>query len=588
MPIYPHSFIDELRAQADILTVIQEYVSLKRAGANYKGLCPFHAEKTPSFTVNREKGFFHCFGCQAGGDVFKFLELKEGFSFPDAVKHLAGRFGLPLPAIDDERGRSEDAAERESLLKVHEAAAGFFRAQLDEPIGRRARHHLEQRGLTPATIERLGIGFAPARGDALKTFLLERGFPPPVLVRAGLVVERDEGRTIDRFRGRLVFPICRESGAVVAFGCRALDPDQQPKYLNSPETPIYSKGRILYGLHLTRTEVRKLGYAVLVEGYFDFAQVLQGGIGPVVATCGTALTAVQAQLLRRFCGNVVLSFDPDTAGEGAVARSCELLVSQGFRVNVATLPQGFDPDSFVRQHGPQAYQARLKASRPYLEYLLDRAAAAHDLRSDAGRRAFLQAMLQVAARLPDAAERDQFGDRLAHRARITEDVVRAEIRKAAVERRTDVPARAAQGLGALTQAERGLIWALVHDPGAAADAIAELEAREIEDLAAASVIAAARELASTPVGAMPSRLMERLNTGDAQLVAAVASEPAAPAPPADCVRALKRLRCERDRAAVQREIERLQELGTDQHEDEIDRLWAQKKDLLERIEALSA
>ncbi|MBI3262386.1 MAG: DNA primase [Acidobacteria bacterium] len=588
MPVYPQSFIEDLKAQADIVTVAQDYVSLRRAGSSYKGLCPFHSEKTPSFTVNREKGFFHCFGCGAGGDVFKFVELQEGLGFQDAVKHLASRFGLPLPALADDGTSKLDAAERESLLKVHELATAFFRQQLQESGGARARRQLEERGLSGETIERLGVGYAPARGEDLKTHLTGAGFPVALLARAGLLVQRDDGRTLDRFRGRLVFPISRESGAVVAFGCRALDPDQQPKYLNSPETPIYSKSRVLYGLNITKSEMRRLGYAIIVEGYFDFAQVVQAGVTPVVASCGTALTPSQAHLLRRFATSAVLSFDPDAAGQGAAARSCELLVTQGFKVNVAILPGGLDPDSFVKANGARAYQELIRASQPYLDYLLDRTAARHDLRSDTGRRSFLGDMLQVAARLPDATARDQFADRLAMKARITEEVVRAEIRKAAVERRTTVTTREVPNLGKLTQAEKGLIWALVHDAAAALDALGELDEPDLQDLPSQSVLRAGLVLAQSPVASVPSLLLERLSTGEAQLVAAIAAEAAAPASPAECVRALKRLHCERERAAVQREIDRLQDLGADQNDQQIDQLWQRKRDLMEQIEALRA
>ena len=236
-------------------------------------------------------------------------------------------------------------------------------------------------------------------------------------------------------------PICRDTGSVIAFGGRAMDADQVPKYLNSPETAIYSKGRTLYGLNLSKAAIRKLGFAVLVEGYFDFAQVFRTDAAPVVASCGTALTPQQAQLLRRFTTKIVLSFDPDAAGQGAAVRSCELLVAEGFDVNVVMLDKGEDPDTFIRRKGAAQYRERLRSSRPYLEYLLDQAAAGLDFEHDENRRQFLDKMLTVAARIPDAAARDQFADRIAHKARITEDVVRAEIRKAAVNRRTDVTAR---------------------------------------------------------------------------------------------------------------------------------------------------
>jgi DNA primase len=585
MPLYPHSFIEELRAQADIAQVIQDHVSLKRVGRTLKGLCPFHAEKTPSFHVDREKGFFHCFGCGVGGDIFKFLELHEKVGFQDAVKMLAQRVGLPLPELT--AADEGDAAAREALLKMHEAAEAYFRESLGTPAGARARQQLQERGITTSTIEALGLGYAPPARDGLKRRLLSLGFDPPSIVRSGLAVERDDGQIVDRFRGRLMVPIARDTGSIVAFGGRAMEPDQQPKYLNSPETPIYSKSRTVYGLHLTKPAIRKSGYAVIVEGYFDFAQVVQETGLPVVASCGTALTTPQAQLLRRFTSKVVLSFDPDAAGQGAAARSCELLVAEGFQVNVAILPAGDDPDTFIRRHGGRQYADQLRASRPYLEYLLDRAATAHDLRNDDSRREFLNQMLGVAARIPDAAARDQFADRLSHKARITEDVVRTEIRKAAVDRRTAVTRREVPSFGQLKPAERGLIWAFLHEPGEAAAALGELEGDDVEGLASAPILAAARALAESGDTGFPGALLERLSGEEAQIVTAIASEPVAPAPPADCARALKRLRYERERAAVQREIDRLQELGADEYGGAIDSLWERKKDLLHRIETLS-
>src|SRR6478672_2304612 len=260
MPLFPQQFIDDLRLQANIVQVVQEYVPLKRAGRTYKGLCPFHGEKTPSFHVDPDKGFFHCFGCHAGGDVFKFLELHEKVAFPEAVKLLAQKFGVSLPELEDGGGdqNRRDAALRETLLRVHEVAAGYFREQLASAAGARARQQLKDRGLFPKTIEQLGVGFAPQSRDGLKTRLIDQGFSLPVLLQSGLIVQRDTGDTLDRFRNRLMVPICRDTGAVIAFGGRQMDPDQGgPKYLNSPETPIYSKSRTLYGLNLTKGLIRK-------------------------------------------------------------------------------------------------------------------------------------------------------------------------------------------------------------------------------------------------------------------------------------------------------------------------------------------
>jgi DNA primase len=297
MGLFPQPFIDDLKQHADIVVVIQDYVSLKKTGATFKGLCPFHGEKTPSFHVNRDKGFFHCFGCGAGGDVFKFLELRENVAFPDAVRMLAQRFGLTLPELEQSDEQRTNTAERESLLKVHDAAATWFRQQLSSPAGARIRTQIVDRGVTDATSEVLGLGFAPR--DGLKEALLGQGFSQGLLLRAGLLVQRDDGTVVGRFRNRLMIPIRRETGSVIAFGGRAVDAEQQPKYLNSPETPIYSKSRTLYGLNLSKSAIRESGFVILVEGYFDFAQVYQAGFHAIVASCGTALTPSQAQQLRR-------------------------------------------------------------------------------------------------------------------------------------------------------------------------------------------------------------------------------------------------------------------------------------------------
>jgi DNA primase len=585
MSLFPQRFIDDLKHQADILVVIQDYVSLKKTGATYKGLCPFHGEKTPSFHVNRDKGFFHCFGCGVGGDVFKFLELHEKVGFADSVKQLAQRFGVALPEMEETDEQRASTAERETLLKVHESAAAWFRQQLASNAGVRIRRQIEARGITDATGQALGLGFAPNSRDAMKSALVTEGFSQGVLLRAGLLVQRDDGTVIDRFRNRLMIPICRETGSVIAFGGRAVDPDQQPKYLNSPETPIYSKGRTLYGVNLSKNAIRQRKFAILVEGYFDFAQVYQAGFQGVVASCGTALTPQQAQQLRRFTDKVVLSFDPDTAGQGAAAKSCEMLVAEGFAVNVAVLPVGDDPDTFVRKHGAPGYAERLEHSTPYLDYLLDRTAANHDLHTDAGRVNFLGDMLPVAGRIPDAAMRDRFADRLAFKARVTDEVVRAEIRKAVVQRQPALTNREVPSFGQVTKAEKGLIWLLVHQPEDALGALVTLDGPDLDGLASRSVLDLARKL-NDDKGFSPSALLERLTMVDAQLVTAIASEGEAHVSDAhECVRSLKCRRWERESAAIQRDIDRLQEAGGGAGE-KLQELLVRKYDVVRRIKAL--
>ncbi|HVH28671.1 MAG TPA: DNA primase [Vicinamibacterales bacterium] len=588
MGLFPQQFIDDLKLQANIVQIVQEYVPLRRAGTTFKGLCPFHSEKTPSFHVNPDRGFFHCFGCGAGGDVFKFLELHEKVGFADAVKMLAQKLGVALPAPDEGSDDNRDTGVRESLLKMHEIAASYFREQLASPAGGRARQQLAERGVEARTIDRLELGYAPSSRDALKSRLLKQGFAPAVVNQSGLVSQRDNGEVVDRFRNRLMVPICRETGSVIAFGGRAMDADQVPKYVNSSETAIYSKSRTLYGLNLTKSAIRQLGYAVIVEGYFDFAQLVQTEAAPAVASCGTALTTHQAQLLRRFTSKVVLSFDPDAAGQGAAARSCELLVKEGFEVNVVILDGGEDPDTFIRRKGAEEYRRRLRSSRPYLEYLRDRAASGLNFGDPETQRTFLAQMLALAAWLPEPAMRDQFADKVAHTARITAEVVQAEFRKIAARRQTTLAATELPSLGEVKKAEMALIWWLIQRPAEALEVLETLEDEDLRALAARRVFELARSLQTETPERLPSALIQRLSTVDAQLVTKIASEPAPPATLVDeCVRAMKRLRFDRERAAIQREIDRLQELGATQHGNEIDNLWQRKKDLLHRIEDLT-
>jgi DNA primase len=584
MALYSQTFVDDVKHQADIVVVIQDYVSLKKNGANYKGLCPFHGEKTPSFQVNRDKGFFHCFGCGAGGDVIKFLQLHEKIGFHDAVKQLAQRFGMTIPETEQTDDQRASAAEREALLKVHESAAKWFREQLLTPAAARIRRQIADRGINDTTGEAMGLGFAPPSRTALKDELLKQGYSEGLLVRAGLLVQREEGPSVDRFRNRLMIPIRRDTGSVIGFGGRAVDADQQPKYLNSPETPIYSKGRTLYGLDLSKAGIRQKGFGVLVEGYFDFGQVYQAGF-PAVASCGTALTPQQVQQLHRFASKVVLSFDPDTAGQGAAAKSSELFVADGFDVNVAELPAGQDPDTFIRSHGASGYGERLKHSKPYLEYLLDRTAAGYNLNSDEGRVKFLAAMLPTAARIPDAAMRDRFADRLAFKANITDEVVRAKIREAAVQKQTTFATNTIPSLGHVTKAEKALIWCLIHEPETALTALVDLEAADFEELPSRSVLDLARGLNDNR-GFSPSVLLERLNMVEAQLVTGIASEPEPPALSlGSCVGELRRARYERERATVQRAIAQLQTRGAAVG-GELDALLARKGELGRLIQAL--
>ncbi|MBM3771045.1 MAG: DNA primase [Acidimicrobiia bacterium] len=603
MGLYPQSFIDELRLQANILQVVQEYVPLRKAGTNsWKGLCPFHSEKTPSFHVVPDRQFFKCHGCGKGGDVFKFLELHERLTFTEAVRFLAQKFGVALPETTNEDDSRRDAGARESLLKMHEVASAYFREQLEGPAGARARQLIADRGINPSTAQQLGLGFAPPSREGLKARLLKQGFALPAVLQSGLVVQREaqapasgsshgtgsaHGEGVDRFRNRLMIPICRDTGSIIAFGGRAMESDQVPKYLNSPETPIYSKGRILYGLHLTKQAIRKLGYVVLVEGYFDFAQVFQSQAAPVVASCGTALTPYQAELLRRFTTKVVLSYDPDAAGEGAAAKSSELLVKEGFDVNVLVLDRGQDPDTFIQRNGGAAYQARLKASRPYLDYLMDAATRGVKMQDANAQRAFLGKMLAIAAWLPEATARDQFADKVAHRASITAEVVQSEFRKLAAKRQTSLTRAELPGLGEIKPAERALIWWLIQRPIEALPAVVALEEDDLRLLVTRPVLQLAQSLQNLPPEGVPSALIQRLNEQDAELVTGIASEEVAPAKSLEeCVSAVRRLRIDHELAGVQRAIQQLLQ-GAYWNDDDLNALLRKKEELSRQKRSLN-
>ncbi len=433
------SQVDQVRAVADIVKIVGEYVKLRKAGANLMGLCPFHQEKTPSFAVHPVKQIFHCFGCGVGGDVFKFVMLIESLSFPEALERVAEKVGIELRGTVDREAYDASAKERALLYKVHEVAAQFFAVQLASTAeGRAARAYLADRGLADEVVGRFRLGYAPAEGGALTRSLTAAGFSKEVLEKSGLVLHSSEGeRHFDRFRRRIIFPIANDSGKVVAFGGRALG-DEQPKYLNSPETPIYTKGRMLYHLHRAASSIRKLDYAVLVEGYMDCIAVASCGVENVVASCGTSLTESQVRILARHSRRVVVNYDPDSAGVAATERSLTLLLEAGFEVKVLALPEGLDPDSFIRRRGPSAYREALAAAPTYLDYLTERAVARHDLSRPEGKVAAANALMPYIARVPEPLLRAGLASRLAARLGVDDRLLRQELERAAEQRRQEV------------------------------------------------------------------------------------------------------------------------------------------------------
>jgi DNA primase len=448
----PQDIIEEIRRRNDIVEVIAEYLPLKGSGGNYKALCPFHSEKTPSFTVTRPKQIFHCFGCGVGGNIFHFIMKYEHMSFPETVAYLAKRAGITLPKSRFSATSSPLEAHKEQLFGMNELAAKYFhQLLLNSPQGEKARSYLHTRGIDKQSIERFHLGYAPAGWDSLVRYGAERGFQPQMLAEVGLVKARDDGRGFyDRFRDRLMFPICNVMGRVVALGGRLLNNlPEAPKYLNSPETAIYKKGALLYGLHLAKQAIRAEGRVLIVEGYLDLISLFQSGIEHVVATLGTALTRSHVQLLKAYAQEAILLFDGDTAGRSAALRGKEYFLQGHVRyflpsahvsslkgalegdlhAKVVLLPQGHDPDTFVQAAGRDALLAKVREAQPFIEFLLDAEAEGYDLASVQGKLAYVRKLLPLIVNLGNQVERTEYLSELVKRTGVAPVALAAELHK---------------------------------------------------------------------------------------------------------------------------------------------------------------
>jgi DNA primase len=525
----PGDFAYTLKQQADILRIIGDYVKLKKAGAqNYSGLCPFHNEKTPSFSVHGARQFFHCFGCGASGDVFSFIQKIENITFPEAVRAIAQRLNIALPKTTyDSPAAAAQAKLRTALLEIQERACDFFQEYLRRPEGAHARQYLAGRGLNEEMIQAFRIGYAPDSGFLLRDRVKgvfpeevlresgvfswkdgrqpsavpaqeheiprlarnddglaardesgETGEPSTRAPRAGTLAKDDKqargvgsgaaangqrpmARAIySKFRNRVMFPITNESGKIIAFTGRTLSTDEKagPKYLNSPETAIYSKSKVLFNLDHARQAIRELDYAILVEGQMDAISLYAAGFHNVIASSGTAFTELQAKLLGRFSRNVVVNFDPDTAGAKATERTLSLLVEEEFQIKVVTLEPGLDPDLFVRRKGKEAYTEALRNSQPYFDYLIERARAQFPVRSAEGKVKAVNYLLPHIQRVPSRIARDELAREIAHKLRIDSAVLRQELKHAATSRSSAAIKAPAEAQA--TEAEKILIRAL--------------------------------------------------------------------------------------------------------------------------------
>ncbi|PYX28569.1 MAG: DNA primase [Acidobacteria bacterium] len=483
------NFKESLKQQADIVRIVGDYVKLRKAGAqNFSGLCPFHSEKTPSFSVHATRQFYHCFGCGASGDVFSFVQKLENITFPEAVRLIAQKLGVPMPKVAfSSPQEAQDAKVRMALLDVHERAVAFFQECLRRPEGANAREYLKSRGLDPEIVARFKIGYAPDSGFLLRDSL-RREFDEQLLRESGLFswketagseprpasdqphfdgdLSKPEARSsqpsaiYSKFRNRVMFPIANDQGKIIAFTGRTLSSDEKsgPKYLNSPETPIYSNSKVLFNLNHAKEAIRKLDYAILVEGQMDCISVFAAGFQNVIASSGTAFTELQSKLLGRFSKNVVVNFDPDTAGARATERTLALLVEEEFNIKVLTLETGFDPDLFIRRKGKDAYADALKHSQRYFDYLIERARAQFPARTGEGKVKAVNYLLPHIQRVPNRIIRDELAAEISQKLGIDSAVLRQELKHAAgVRSATQVKSPVDSQI---TGAERVLIRAL--------------------------------------------------------------------------------------------------------------------------------
>jgi DNA primase len=498
--LIPDEIIQQIRDRVDLVDLVGRFVTLKKAGRNYTGLCPFHNEKTPSFNVNPDRQAYYCFGCQEGGNAISFLMKVESLSFPEAARALAAQVGIQIP----ESGGSGERGLAERLIEANDVAQAAYRAALAAP-GNPALGYLTQRGIDAATIERFGIGFAPDRWDTVVSRLRERGIAAELGERAGLIARRESGGHYDRLRGRVTFPIRDARGRILGFGGRALDPNEAAKYLNTPESPIYRKRECFYGFPFALDPIRRGGRVVVVEGYFDLIALHRAGVEATLATCGTALGSEHALNLKRRTKEVVLFFDGDEAGQRAMQRALAVLLPEGLRLSAAVLPAGEDPDSFLRSAGPQALAELVTRAAPALERVIARAVE-RGRGAPADKANAVAEVAPLLALIPAPVEASDFARRLALALDVAPEHVEAAMRAAKRgEDPRDVIPIAPRRAGPEQRILHQLVHSLVHHP----ELLARVSRDELAALAGRGPICEVIEALADVAGDAPAQRLER-------------------------------------------------------------------------------
>lgn len=508
--LYEQYFIDDLKDRADLVRLIEPYAPLKKKGANWMGCCPFHQEKTPSFSVNPAKGFYKCFGCGKGGNAFTFLMEMEGLNFPEAIQRVAEMNGVPLPEpVDDKqfqqskKRREEKKQISDQIVELNKIALDFWESELQskDPKAKAAREYLVTRGISDEIQKQFHIGFSPDSWDSLLNHLKEKTTDEKLIEQSGLVsVNEEKERVFDRFRGRIMFPVLDVSGNPIAFGARAMG-DDQPKYLNSPETPAYVKGQHLYGLFQSKDEIRKKKFAILVEGYLDLIALVQHGVTNVAASLGTALTHEQSKLLGRFCKKVVINYDGDLAGIGAARRAVEVMLPSDFEIKVLVLPDGKDPDDFIRENGTEAYNRARGNAVPYLDFVLNSAVRDRSLANAKQKAEAIEDVLPVLSDIKNAIQKRESFDQAMNFFRVDSAGLKRDLWmavKAGTKIGADTLKKQVKRATAakITVAEQQLLELLVYDSELQSKVLPLLEETDYEELATAPIFRALFELSS--------------------------------------------------------------------------------------------
>ena len=458
----PQEKIGEIKSRVSIVDLVSEYVTLKKTGRNFVGLCPFHKEKTPSFSVNPEKQIFYCFGCGEGGDIFAFLMKINGSSFAESARYLANKAGIEIPVRKMTGAERTVASEKEKLNRINAMAADWFSEQLSSENGRAARDYLAKRKMGTDITGEFCLGYSPEGWSGLVNYFEGRKVPLGLVEKTGLIISKNNGRFYDRFRGRLIFPIEDLSGRVVAFGGRAIG-DDMPKYLNSPESPVYIKGRVLYGMYRTKDSIRDKDYAIIVEGYVDLLSLRDAGVSNVVATLGTALTREQVELIRRFTRNVAVIFDPDEAGRHAVERSLKLFLEENMHARVVVLPEGYDPDDYVKKFGPEALENIIAHSPMMVDYYIETIMGRRDTLED--NLDAIRESISFISTISDIVEQNLFIKRVSEKLGIDQKLLKDKIRRAPANHKT-APKTASPGKKAekVDMVELNLIYMMIEYP----------------------------------------------------------------------------------------------------------------------------